>query len=362
MSVPCACTRPTPATSVQSNYGYQPGAVANHVQSMPAVAAPAVVGSGANATGQAAQGVAPTGVIDPSLLNQQLVTTLQNLNAIVQQLVAQLQSQQANGAIAGGGPAVAQPQVAQPQVAQPQVSQPAVTYPAATTTGTAPGMTAAYGAMLPTPPPGYVYIPVRLVPQAQPPSAHTATAPAATAPANAAPAASAPAASGGGATAAPANGEAQLRARIAEIARGELGVKEEGGEDRGARIVEYRKKTGRLAPESPQPWCASFVSWVMNMAGAPIYKNGAGDPSTVFLRDWAMKEDRWFNKGVKEPKVGDLIFFKYSTNNSVVNHVAVVEKVEGGKVFTIGGNEQDAVREKSHSLNDSDIVGYISAV
>ncbi|MCZ4496302.1 MAG: hypothetical protein JWM25_885, partial [Thermoleophilia bacterium] len=45
--------------------------------------------------------------------------------------------------------------------------------------------------------------------------------------------------------------------------------------------------------------------------------------------------------------------------NGAPNHVAVVEKVENGKVFTSGGNESDAIRNQSYDLGDGRILGYI---
>jgi len=41
-----------------------------------------------------------------------------------------------------------------------------------------------------------------------------------------------------------------------------------------------------------------------------------------------------------------------------VQHVGIVEKVENDKVYTIEGNSNDEVRNKSYSLNNKSIYGY----
>lgn len=49
----------------------------------------------------------------------------------------------------------------------------------------------------------------------------------------------------------------------------------------------------------------------------------------------------WFEKKgqtAREPRPGDIVFFKYSTNNRRTNHVGIVEKVEGKTIYTIEGN------------------------
>ena len=44
------------------------------------------------------------------------------------------------------------------------------------------------------------------------------------------------------------------------------------------------------------------------------------------------------NQIVKTPKAGDLVFFKYSTNNRRTNHVGLVIAVNGDAITTIEGN------------------------
>ena len=49
--------------------------------------------------------------------------------------------------------------------------------------------------------------------------------------------------------------------KLAEIARSQVGVKEVGGNNRGAKIREYQSSTN-LAPAA-WPWCSAFCCWAI---------------------------------------------------------------------------------------------------
>lgn len=51
---------------------------------------------------------------------------------------------------------------------------------------------------------------------------------------------------------------------IVKVAKSQVGIKEEGGNNKGPMIVEYQKATW-LKP-GPWPWCAAFVDWVIMQA------------------------------------------------------------------------------------------------
>lgn len=156
---------------------------------------------------------------------------------------------------------------------------------------------------------------------------------------------------------------ADLRSRIVAIAAREVGTKEEGGEDRGDRIVEYRKAvTGRGEnPNTPEPWCNDFVSWVFRQAGAPIGENGQGQDYVAYTMAWGKKVGRYYDRGSRAPLPGDMVIFDYDAGNGKVDHIGIVEKVENGKVYTIEGNASDAVRRNSYAVNSGSILGYVAA-
>ena len=58
---------------------------------------------------------------------------------------------------------------------------------------------------------------------------------------------------------------------------------------------------------------------------------------------------------------GTIIFFDWPENgvyDGVSDHVGIVEKCEGGIVYTVEGNSGDAVRERSYSIASNSIMGY----
>ena len=90
-------------------------------------------------------------------------------------------------------------------------------------------------------------------------------------------------------------------------------------------------------------------------------KKGAGAGCTYSM-GYYKKAGRFF----KDPQPGDQIFF---TNDGGASsyHTGLVEKVEGGRVYTIEGNTSSApgvvpnggaVRDKSYSLGYNQIAGY----
>ena len=130
---------------------------------------------------------------------------------------------------------------------------------------------------------------------------------------------------------------------IIEIARKEIGNK--GGE-------KYWRWYGFNQREN---WCAIFVSWCANESG--IINNTI--PKFSLCTDgvkWYKDHNKWENKSYI-PQTGDIIFFDWNGDDHV-QHVGIVEKVENDKVYTIEGNSNDEVRNKSYSLNNKSIYGY----
>lgn len=117
-------------------------------------------------------------------------------------------------------------------------------------------------------------------------------------------------------------------------------------------------------------WCAVFCDWCMvqafglemalKMTGQKLGGYGAGCTDSV---RYYRAMGRFYKY---EPKPGDQIFFTQNNGQSFY-HTGLVEKVEGGKVFTIEGNTSSAagvvenggaVAAKSYSLTYNRIGGY----
>ena len=108
---------------------------------------------------------------------------------------------------------------------------------------------------------------------------------------------------------------------------------------------------------STYPWCCAFVWWVFAQFTPCLVKKTA---SCENLAQWFKDNGQWH----ASPQAGDVVFFKFNTNNRWTNHVGLVKEViDGGvKIKTIEGNTSTssddnggAVMERTRSSN---IVGY----
>ena len=117
-------------------------------------------------------------------------------------------------------------------------------------------------------------------------------------------------------------------------------------------------------------WCDVFVDWcfittfgeALGMALLCQTYQGLG-AGVKYSANYYMKHGQFHTSG---PQPGDQIFF-YGSTTDVWQHTGLVEKVEGGRVYTIEGNTTGAsgvvgngggVARKSYALNYSRIAGY----
>lgn len=141
---------------------------------------------------------------------------------------------------------------------------------------------------------------------------------------------------------------------LAKIAKTQIGVKEEGGNNKGPMIVEYQKATW-LKP-GPWPWCAAFVDWViMKTLTSKDVMNELGLKNATQAKNWrprtaaAWDFDKWStSKGFTiltendKAKVGDIVTFDFS-------HVGIIiEDQSDDYIITVEGNtnvkgERDSV-------------------
>lgn len=108
--------------------------------------------------------------------------------------------------------------------------------------------------------------------------------------------------------------------------------------------------------ESRVEWCACFVSWCADACGLidgvrfPKFDN-CRVGSDFFARAGGFKERGY------EPEEGDIIFFDWE-GDGISDHVGIVEKAEGGFVFTVEGNSGDMCVRKSYEISSPLIYGY----
>nr|BFE79909.1 hypothetical protein GCM10020093_025100 [Planobispora longispora] len=101
------------------------------------------------------------------------------------------------------------------------------------------------------------------------------------------------------------------------------------------------------------PWCDMFIAWAAERAGVEEY---------VGQFAWTPSHARWFEtQGAwsSTPEPGALVFFDWSGGKNIkgVDHVGVVERVDGGTIHTIEANV-DRVWLKRKARDESKVVGY----
>ena len=108
--------------------------------------------------------------------------------------------------------------------------------------------------------------------------------------------------------------------------------------------------------DSRVEWCACFVSWCANESGCL----GTAVPKFSRCTDgvaWFKGQNRWRNSRYL-PQPGDIIFFDWN-QDMVPDHVGIVEKVEGGVIYTIEGNSAgDRCRQNRYAVGSPLIFGY----
>lgn len=118
------------------------------------------------------------------------------------------------------------------------------------------------------------------------------------------------------------------RQAIMARARAEVGTKEMPPNSNKVKYNTwfYNKEVSGSA----YPWCCAFIAWLFRDA-KDIFPKTA---SCAFALDFF--ESR--NEIVTEPKPGDIVFFKYKTNNRKTNHIGLVMDVKKDTIVTIEGN------------------------
>lgn len=87
-------------------------------------------------------------------------------------------------------------------------------------------------------------------------------------------------------------------------------------------------------------WCAMFVSWCANQSGmlGEIIPRHMSTPAGA---DWFKARGRWTN-GLSGVRRGDILYMRIGAARGYVNHVGIVESVNGLGAYTIEGNTSRA--------------------
>lgn len=131
--------------------------------------------------------------------------------------------------------------------------------------------------------------------------------------------------------------------RLLAIAQAEIGIREDGGNNRGQRIRDYQRATD--LPPGPWPWCAAFVSFVvqewLKENDVPEWLRLTRSPAqwqprtalAYGFRQWAKDRPRttsiYTDQDQAQP--GDIVTFDFS-------HVGIVLEDDGKNLVTVEGN------------------------
>lgn len=88
------------------------------------------------------------------------------------------------------------------------------------------------------------------------------------------------------------------------------------------------------------PWCDAAVSYWADRSGNA---SAVGEFAyTVYHAQWFQRDGRW-HEGTAGIRRGDIVFFDWSGTRDIgrIDHVGVVERVDGGEIVTIEGNIGD---------------------
>lgn len=108
-----------------------------------------------------------------------------------------------------------------------------------------------------------------------------------------------------------------------------------------------------------EPWCADFVSWVLNEAGQPLANPNSGHwriPGVYTLQEYFQAAGR-FADARHRPQVGDVAL--YAEGSPMGLHTNFVVAVDDNTITTVGGNEEGGIRVRSFTPGPAaGLLGY----
>lgn len=133
-----------------------------------------------------------------------------------------------------------------------------------------------------------------------------------------------------------------------------------GGKNTGGskNYTEFNRYIGTLDGSYSYAWCAAFVSWCLDMAGAINAAGGKFTSCTLWVERLQALGLYSTRASGYTPKQGDLIFFRSAGVSRASDHVGIVRHVKDGYIYTVEGNSSNKVTLRSYKLTDTYIVGY----
>ncbi|MDR0917737.1 MAG: CHAP domain-containing protein [Oscillospiraceae bacterium] len=108
-------------------------------------------------------------------------------------------------------------------------------------------------------------------------------------------------------------------------------------------VEDYNAYSQEMRGYTPAIWCGDFIAWCLKKAGC----------SDLIPYGYENSQN-WKNVGEKtnSPQKGDIVVFKWNKGQGSVGHAGMFEYIKDGRIFMIGGNQQDTVNLSSYPMND----------
>lgn len=139
--------------------------------------------------------------------------------------------------------------------------------------------------------------------------------------------------------------------KLLNVAKGQLGYHEKA--DGYTKYGDwYGKHVDTGSYYKTAPWCDMFLAWAADQAGVQDWTGEFA--STPDHAMWFQKHHAWGHT----PEPGAIVFFSWSGGHSIgdIEHVGIVEKVDGHTLHTIEANHNNAL---GRAVRDtSQVVGY----
>ena len=128
------------------------------------------------------------------------------------------------------------------------------------------------------------------------------------------------------------------------IAKKEIGVYTFPEGRSNPRITEYHRGTNVEGYDDKAAWCSSFINWVFTESGY----QGTG---SALARSWL----EW-GQEISKPRTGCVVILERENPQGWQGHVGLFIKIEENRIYLLGGNQLDSVREHNYPL--SSVLGY----
>lgn len=147
-----------------------------------------------------------------------------------------------------------------------------------------------------------------------------------------------------------------LRQAVLTVARGQLGVREHGGRNRGPEVEAFQAAAGARPGDA---WCASFVVWTFEQAAIKLGIKSPVPRTPGVRKLWDRSKPY---QRLSDPRPGDVFV---SFHDHGLGHCGIVEAVSGDDLKTIEGNtnpggsrEGDGVYQRVRGRHE--IQGFLS--